>query len=205
MTKDYTDGKAFRKTAMPASEKHDLTGLLKDWADGDQAALEKLTPRVYRELHRLAELYMAQERRNHPLQTTALINEAYIRLIQWKDVQWQGRTHFFAMAARLMRRVLVDVARRGLQAKRGGRAPETTFDEECVLRPDKPNVFVQLDEALTELAAMDSRKGDIVELRFFGGLSVQETAQVLHLSERTVLREWNLARAWLRLALNSEG
>jgi RNA polymerase sigma factor (TIGR02999 family) len=108
------------------------------------------------------------------------------------------------MAARLMRRVLVDIARRGLQAKRGGRVPETTFDEECFLQPAKPNVFVQLDEALTELAAMDSRKGDIVELRFFGGLSVQETAQVLHLSERTVLREWNLARAWLRLALKSE-
>jgi RNA polymerase sigma factor (TIGR02999 family) len=186
---------------MPASEEHDLTRLLREWADGDQEALEKLTPRVYRELHQLAELYMAQERPNHPLQTTSLINEAYIRLIQWKDVRWQGRTHFFAMAARLMRRVLVDIARRGLRAKRGGRLPETTFDENCVLPPDKPHHFVQLDEALTELAAMDSRKVDIVELRFFGGLSVQETAQVLHLSERTVLREWNLARAWLRLAL----
>src|SRR5215510_12396507 len=149
---------------MSVSEEHDLTRMLKEWAAGDQEALEKLTPRVYRELHRLAELYMAQERRNHPLQTTALINEAYIRLIQWKDVHWQGRTHFFAMAARLMRRVLVDIARRGLQAKRGGRVLETTFDEECVLLPDKPNDLIQLDEALTELAAMDSRKGNIVEL-----------------------------------------
>lgn len=190
---------------MATSEDPQLTELLRAWAQGDHDALEKLTPRVYAELHRLAGVYMAGERRpNHPLQTTALINEAYVRLIDWKDVRWQSRTHFFAMAATLMRRVLVDIARNRQQGKRGGGTAETTLDESCVFQPDKSSDLVALDEALTRLAEMDPRKGRIIELRFFAGLSVEETALVMQLSERTVLREWNLARAWLRLDLGAK-
>src|SRR5262249_54310631 len=187
---------------MRLSEEHDLTALLRAWAQGDQDALEKLTPRVYAELHRLADLYMARERPNHPLQATALINEAYIRLIDWKDVRWQSRTHFFAMAARLMRQVLVDMARTRRQYKRGGRMEETTLEESCVFQPDRSRDLVAIDGALTRLAEVDPRKARIIELRFFAGLSVPETAAVTGLSERTVLREWNRARAWLRLDLS---
>jgi len=187
---------------MADSEEHDLTDLLRAWTSGDGQALEKITPRVYGELHRLAGLYMAGERINGPLQTTALINEAYIRLIRWKDVQWQSRTHFFAMAAKLMRRVLLDAARQRHKKKRGGGIADTTFDEACVLNPQRPEDLIALDDALTELGELDPRKAQIVELRFFGGLSVDETATVMELSERTVMREWDRARAWLRLELS---
>jgi len=176
---------------------NELTELLNDWADGNEEAFERLVPRVQKELHKLAGRYMAAERANNPLQTTALINEAYIRLIGWKNVQWQNRAHFFAVAAQLMRRILVDLAR----AKYGRRpqAPqiETTLNEECVFRPEKSKDLVLLDEAMTKLAEIDARKSRIVELRFFGGLSVEETAAVMQISERTVLREWKIARAWL--------
>jgi RNA polymerase sigma factor (TIGR02999 family) len=187
---------------MAASDEHELTGLLKAWAQGDRQALEQLTPRVYAELHRLANLYMGRERPNHPLQTTALINEAYIRLIDWKDVRWQSRTHFFAMAARLMRQILVDMARTRDQHKRGGQMEETTLDESCAFHPDRSRDLVAIDDALTRLGEMDPRKARIIELRFFAGLSVPETAVVTGLSERTVLREWNRARAWLHLDLS---
>jgi RNA polymerase sigma factor (TIGR02999 family) len=189
---------------MAVSDGKDLTDLLRAWANGDGQALEELTPHVYGELHRLAHMYMAGERRNHPLQSTALINEAYIRLIRWKDVRWQSRTHFFAMAAKLMRRALLDVARSQRKQKRGGGAADTTFDEAFVFRPERPQDLIELDEALTELDALDPRKSRIVELRFFAGLSVQETASAMGLSERTVLRNWSLARAWLRLELQKK-
>lgn len=145
----------------------------------------------------MADRYMAGERANHPLQTTALINEAYIRLIGWKNVRWQNRAHFFAVAAQLMRRILVDIARAQRQTKRGGGAAETSLDEALVFRPERSRDLLVLDEALTRLAEIDPRKSRIVELRFFGGLSVDETASVMQISDRTVLREWNSARAWL--------
>jgi RNA polymerase sigma factor (TIGR02999 family) len=182
---------------MALPKDHDVTELLQAWRQGDDQALEALAPRVQKELHRLARKHMAGERPNHPLQTTALINEAYIRLIGWDNVQWQNRAHFFAVAAQLMRRILVDIARARVGPRRGGGAAETTLDEAFVFRPDKSRDLLQLDEALTTLAEMDPRKSRIVELRFFGGLSVEETAAVLQISDRTVLREWNLARAWL--------
>jgi RNA polymerase sigma-70 factor (ECF subfamily) len=182
---------------MALPKDHDVTELLQAWRQGDDQALEALAPRVQKELHRLARRHMAGERPNHPLQTTALINEAYIRLIGWDNVQWQNRAHFFAVAAQLMRRILVDIARARVGPRRGGGAAETTLDEAFVFRPDKSRDLLQLDEALATLAEMDPRKSRIVELRFFGGLSVEETAAVLQISDRTVLREWNLARAWL--------
>ena len=140
---------------------------------------------------------MAGERQNHPLQTTALINEAYIRLIGWKNVRWQNRAHFFAVAAQLMRKILVDIARARRRTKRGGGAPETTLDEGCVFRQERTRDLLAVDEALTRLAEVDSRKSRIVELRFFGGLTEEEVAAVLQISDRTVRREWNLAKAWL--------
>jgi len=188
---------------MIASERQELTQLLQAWSNGDKQALEKLVPRVQRELHRLAGRYMARERPNHPLQTTALINEAYIRLIGWTNVRWQNRAHFFAVAAQLMRRILVDIARTRSQAKRGGGAVETTFDDACVFRQERTHDLVTLDDALTRLAEIDPRKSRIVELRFFSGLSVEEVARVMQISDRTVLREWNLARAWLHREVSS--
>jgi RNA polymerase sigma factor (TIGR02999 family) len=140
---------------------------------------------------------MSKERPNHPLQTTALINEAYIRLIQWNNVRWQNRAHFFAMAAQLMRKILVDIARARGRTKRGGGAVETELDEGCVFRQERTRDLLAVDEALTRLTEFDARKSHIVELRFFGGLTEQEVATVLNISERTVRREWNLARAWL--------
>jgi RNA polymerase sigma-70 factor, ECF subfamily len=175
----------------------ELTTLLQAWSNGDPQALQVLAPRVQKELHRIAGRYMSRERPNHPLQATALINEAYIRLINWKDVRWEGRAHFFGVCAGLMRRILVDFARTRDQVKHGKGSIETTLDEAFVLQPGRSSDVVTLDEALTKLAEIDPRKGRLVELRFFGGLSVQETALVMEISERTVLREWNLAKAWL--------
>jgi RNA polymerase sigma factor (TIGR02999 family) len=182
---------------LKAPMTNELTGLLQAWSKGDKQALGELAPRVQRELHRIADRYLSRERPNHPLQATALINEAYIRLINWKDVRWENRAHFFGVSASLMRRILVDFARARGQVKHGKESAETTFDEAFVLQPERSSDLVILDEALTRLAAMDPRKGRLVELRFFGGLSVQETALVMQISERTVLREWNLAKAWL--------
>src|SRR5215467_1976091 len=156
---------------MGAAEQEQLTALLQAWSDGDKKALEKLAPRVHEELHRLAGRYMAGERPNHLLQTTALINEAYIRLIGWKNVRWQNRAHFFGVSARLMRRILVDAARARQGPKRHGDFSDTSLDEAFVFRPEKSSDLLALDEALTRLSEVDARKSQIVELRFFGGLN----------------------------------
>lgn len=182
----------------------EVTQLLLAWSDGDQTAFEKLTPLVYAELHRLARGYMQRENPGHLLQTTALVNEAYLRLVDWQDLRWQNRAHFFAIAAQLMRRILVDFARSRHRAKRGGAARQVEFEEAAVVSTERDADFIALDDALESLAAIDSRKSRIVELRFFGGLSVEETAEVLELSPRTVMREWNLARAWLHRELSQE-
>ena len=189
---------------MDPAEQEQLTALLQAWSDGDQKAMEKLVPRVHQELHRLASRYMAGERPNHPLQTTALINEAYIRLISWKNVRWQNRAHFFGVSARLMRRILVDAARAHRGPKRRGDFSDTSLDERCVFRPEKSPDLLALDEALTRLAELDPRKSQIVELRFFGGLSEVETGLVLGVSERTVRKDWRLARAWLYREIKGE-
>jgi RNA polymerase sigma factor (TIGR02999 family) len=182
---------------MTTPSSQEITQLLLAWRDGDQAALEKLTPLVYAELHRLARGYMFGERPGHTLQTTALINEAYLRLIDWKNVRWQGRAHFFGVAAQLMRRILVDFARARHYTKRGGAARQVSLDEAVTIHDDRSAEFIALDEALKSLAEIDPRKSQVVELRFFGGLDAKETAEVLKVSQRTVEREWNSARTWL--------
>ena len=193
-----------RRGVMSTPEQEQLTALLRAWSDGDKKALEKLAPRVHQELHRLAARYMAGERPNHPLQTTALINEAYIRLIGWKNVRWQNRAHFFGVSARLMRRILVDAARTRRGPKRRGDFSDTSLDEGCAFRPEKSPDLLALDEALTRLAELDLRKSQIIELRFFGGLNEVETASVLGVSERTVRKDWKLAKAWLYREITAE-
>lgn len=179
----------------------EITRLLVAWGDGDEAALEQLTPLVHEELHRLAHHYMGGERAGHTLQTTALVNEAYVRLIDWKNVRWQSRAHFFGVSAQLMRRILVDFARtRGYQ-KRGGGALAVSLTEATFVSDDKGTDLVELDEALQSLAKLNERQSKVVELRFFGGLSVEETAEVLKVSSGTVERDWSLARAWLHREL----
>lgn len=181
----------------------EVTQLLKDWGDGDKAALDKLMPLVYEELHRLAHQYMSRERTGHTLQTSALVNEAYFRLIDQKDVQWQNRAHFFGIAAQMMRRILVDHARSRASAKRGGIAHRVSLDEAMIVSEERAADVVALDDALKSLAEIDPRKSQIVELRFFGGLSIEETAEVLKVSPGTVMRDWTLAKAWLRRAVAS--
>lgn len=183
------------------SAPRDITRLLLAWNNGDEAALEELTPLVYAELHRLARRYMGGERSGHTLQTSALVNEAYLRLIDWKNVEWQNRAHFFAVSAQLMRRILVDFARANAYAKRGGGAAHLDLEEVAVVSPDRGTDIVALDEALTSLAALSPRQSHVVELRFFGGLSLEETAEVLKVSIGTVRRDWSLARAWLHRAV----
>jgi RNA polymerase sigma factor (TIGR02999 family) len=175
----------------------DVTQLLIDWSDGNPEALEKLVPIVEGELRRLAQRYLRQEHSGHTLQTTALVNEAYVRLIDWKKVRWQNRAHFVGVSAQLMRRILVDYARNQHSLKRGGDVVKVPLEEAAVASMDKPPDLLALDEALTSLGHLDSRKCKIVELRYFGGLSVEETAELLEISPRTVKREWSLAQAWL--------
>ena len=175
----------------------DITGLLIDWRNGDQAALEQLIPLVHEELRRLARRHMAHERVGHTLQATALVNEAFVRLIDVRQVKWQDRAHFFAMSSRLMRRILVDFARSKGYQKRGGDAQRVSFDEALVVAPEPGQDLVALDDALNALAAFDARKAQVVEMRFFGGLSVEETAEALKVSVDTVMRDWKLAKAWL--------
>jgi RNA polymerase sigma factor (TIGR02999 family) len=171
------------------------------WGNGDQLALEKLAPLIHSELYRLARGYMSRESPGHQLQPSALINEAYVRLINWNNVRWQNRAHFFGVAAQMMRRILVDVARSRSRTAAGTPAMRVSLEAACEL-PDEPDEdLVALDEALNDLAMMDERKSRIVELRFFGGFSVQETAEVLGVSEATVIREWNKAKAWLYQAV----
>ena len=176
---------------------HDVTQLLIKWSNGDKAALDKLMPLIQEELRRLAHHYMSRERPGHTLQTTALVNEAYLRLVNRKDVHWQNRTHFFAIAATLMRSILVDHARSHTYAKRGGGAHKTELDEAMVVSQERAAEVVALDDALKELASFDLKQSRIVELRFFGGLTTEETAEVLHLSPATIKREWSTAKAWL--------
>jgi RNA polymerase sigma factor (TIGR02999 family) len=181
---------------------HDVTRLLARWNDGDEAALQQLVPLVHEELRRLARRHMAGERPGHTLQPTALVNEAYLRLVNLTHMRWQNRAHFLAMAARLMRRILVDFARsRGYQ-KRGGGAKQVSFNQALDVAEDLPTDVVALNDALEALADVDDRKSRVVELRFFGGLSVEETAEVLSVSRETVKRDWTFAKMWLLRHLN---
>jgi RNA polymerase sigma-70 factor (ECF subfamily) len=189
---------------MTIDSPHEVTQLLIDWSNGNQAALDRLMPLVDRELHRLAHHYMRRENAGHTLQTTALVNEAYLKLIDQKHVRWKNRAHFFALSAQLMRRILVDHARSRQYAKRGGDAQRISFDETLVVSSERGADLVALDEALSKLIAIDPRKGKVVELRFFGGLSVDETAEALQISAVTVMREWSMAKAWLYNSLNNE-
>ena len=176
---------------------HEVTQLLQSWSEGNQEALDTLVPLVHAELHRLARHYMSNERPGHTLQTTELVNEAYVRLIDWKNVRWQNRAHFFGVAAQIMRRILVDFARSRASAKKGGGTQYVSLSEAMTISPERGEDLIALDDALESLSKFDSRKSRIVELRFFGGLSVEETAEVLKISARTVMREWGLAQAWL--------
>lgn len=174
-----------------------VTELLLAWSRGDQSALEQLIPLVHGELRRLARRHMGHERAGHTLQTTALINEAYLRLIDIRQVQWQDRAHFFAVSARLMRRILVDHARSRQRLKRRGAIEKVSLDEALLVRQEPDRNLVVLDDALKALASVDARKSQVVEMRFFGGLSVQETAEALGVSADTVMRDWKLAKVWL--------
>jgi len=182
---------------MAAASPQEITELLLAWSEGKQDALQKLTPLVYGELHRLAHNYMAGERTGHTLQSTALVNEAYLRLVDSSRVRWQNRAHFFAVSAKLMRRILVDFARSRQYAKRGGNAPMLSLDDVPIVGEECADLAA-LDDAMSALAALDARKSQVVELRFFGGLSVEETAEVLKVSAETVMRDWRLAKVWLR-------
>ena len=182
-----------------------VTELLRAWSDGDDGALERLTPLVEAELRRLARGYMGRERRGHTLQATALVNEAFLRLTDARSVRWQDRAHFLGISARLMRRVLVDYARTRGYLKRGGGAQRVTLNEGLVASPEPTLDVVELDRALEALAAVDARKSRVIELRFFGGLSVEETAEVLHVSHDTVKRDWRLAKLWLLRELEGDG
>jgi RNA polymerase sigma-70 factor, ECF subfamily len=189
---------------MPSSTRQDVTQLLGEWSGGDEGALEKLVPLVHPELHRLAHHYMSKERVGHTLQTTAVLNEAYLQLVDNTKPVWQGRTHFIAAAAQLMRRIMVDHARERHSLKRGGGALRVTLDEAALVTEARSQELLDLDEALERLAAQDARKSQIVELRYFGGLTVEETAEFLKLSQRTVEREWTAAKAWLYRELSEE-
>lgn len=189
--------------AMPST--HEITELLVAWGNGDQEALDKLTPLVYQELHRLAEQHLRGERPDHILQTTALVNEVYLRLIDWKNVRWQDRAHFFGVSSELMRNILVNFARKRLTAKRGGKALHVSLSEAANMAPAQDLDLVALDDALNALAALDPRQSQVIELRFFGGLSIEETAEALKVSPGTVRRDWSLAQAWLRRELKRGG
>ena len=190
---------------MSTPPTHEITQWLVGWSDGDPSALEKLTPLVYRELHRLAQAYMRGERPGHTLQTTALVNEAYVRLIDADRMGWQNRAHFYGVAAKLMRHILVDFARSRDQVKRGGGVEPLPLDEAWTIAADRTAELVNLDDALTALEKLDARQSRIVELRFFGGLTEPEIAEVLKVSPRTVNSDWSLARAWLLRELGQSG
>jgi RNA polymerase sigma-70 factor, ECF subfamily len=179
------------------TQTHELTQLLIDWSNGDRAALDKLMPLIDEELRRLAHRYMTRERAGHTLQTTALVNEAFLRLVNRKNLHWQNRAHFFGIAAQLMRTILVDHARSHASAKRGGGAHKLELDEAMVVSQQKASEVIALDDALKQLALLDPQQSRIVELRFFGGLTVEEAAEVLQVSPATIKREWSTAKAWL--------
>jgi RNA polymerase sigma-70 factor, ECF subfamily len=182
---------------MTAASPQGVTQLLKAWGNGEQQALDQLMPLVYTELHRLAHRYMGRERSAHLLQPTALVHEAYERLVNLKDVSWQNRAHFFGVSAQLMRRILVDYARSRRYNKRGGEWRQVPLNEAVAVFRDRRTDIVALDDALRTLAEIDARKSSVVEMRFFGGLSIKEVAEVLKVSQETVMRDWRLARVWL--------
>jgi len=186
-----------REEVTQMSSPNEVTQLLVAWSEGDQSALERLVPLVYEELHRLARRYMRRERAGHTLQTTALVNEAYLRLVDLKTVRWQNRAHFFAVSAQVMRRILVDFARSRRYQKRGGGAFQVSFERALNIGDQRDSDLVALDDALGALAEIDPRKSKVVELRFFGGLSVEDTAHVLKVSPDTVMRDWKMAKVWL--------
>src|SRR5215813_6295455 len=188
----------------PTTSRNDVTELLVAWTNGNQAARDQLMSVVYDELHRLARRYMSRESPSHTLQTSALVNEAFLRLVDQRDVQWQNRAHFFGIAAQMMRRILVDYARGRTSAKRGGGARALSLDETLIVSEERNAEVVAIHEALEDLAKFDARKAEVVELRFFGGLSIDETAEVLGVSSATVRSDWTVAKAWLRLELSQE-
>jgi RNA polymerase sigma-70 factor, ECF subfamily len=199
-----TLGGRTRNAGVTAPSADGVTQLLLAWGDGDERAFEQLVPLVYAELRRLAQWHMGGERRGHTLQATALVNEAYLRLVDIRRVRWQSRVHFFAVSARLMRRILVDFARsRGYQ-KRGGTADRVTLDDALEISDEKSTAWVRLDESLVALEALDRRKSQVVEMRFFGGLTVEETAEALHVSRETVMRDWKVAKLWLRREMKAQ-
>ena len=187
----------------PSVSPHRVTQLLQRWSKGDDSALAELTPLVYAELRRLAHHYMEGQRRNHTLQTTALVNEAYLRLADQTNLNWQSRAHFFAVAARAMRQILVSYARSNQAQKRGGGGVKIELDEAAILSPEQSREIVDLHEALERLGTLDSRKAQVVELKFFGGLNYDEMAEVLKISRVTVRRDWEFARLWLYTELHS--
>ena len=190
---------------MKDASPKEVTQLLVAWGSGDPHALQELMPLVYRELRRLAHGHLRRERPDHTLQTTALVHEAYLRLVDQQEANWKNRAQFFAVAAQMMRRILVDYARARQYAKRGGGAQPVELDEAMVVSSDRAAEVVALDEALLRLAELDSRKSRLVELRFFGGLSIEETAEILGVSPGTVMRDWTLAKAWLQREMTHEG
>lgn len=183
----------------------DITGLLVGWREGNSAALDALLPLIQRELNRIARRHLGHERQNHSIQPSSLVQEAFLRLWPDRDVEWQNRAHFFAVASTVMRHVLVDHARQKSRAKRGGAAVHVPVDVAAILSPDQVEEVVTIDLALQRLAAVDERKSRVLEMRFFGGLSVEETAEALGVAPNTVTRDWNFARAWLRRELGGEG
>ena len=196
---------------MTSTGSAEITQLLKAWSQGDHTALERLAPEVYEQLRRMARRHMRRERAGHTLQTTALVNEVYLRLVDVDDVSWQDRAHFFAVSAQMMRRILVDAARARASVKRGGRAErvdhptDVDFDQIPDLSSQRDRELIAVDDALEALARMDPRKTRVIELRFFGGLSVEETAAVLRISPQSVMRDWKLAKAWLARELGNAG
>jgi RNA polymerase sigma-70 factor (ECF subfamily) len=190
---------------MQAQPTQDVTALLRAWTGGDEQALDRLLPVLYEELRRTARAYMRRERSGHTLQTTALVNEVFLRLVDMHQVQWHDRIHFLTMAAQLMRRILVDHARRHGYRKRGGGDRPVPLDDLAIVSPGWNSHFVAVDDALNALAKRDARKAKVVEMRFFGGLSVEESAAALNVSTQTVLRDWSLAKAWLRREMTDPG
>jgi RNA polymerase sigma factor (TIGR02999 family) len=189
---------------MSASQDN-VTQLLIAWSNGDEAARNQLMPIVYQELHRIAHRHIKKEWPGHTLQTSALVNEAFLRLVDQRHVHWQGRAHFFGIASQMMRRILVDYARRRRYGKRGANAQQVTLDDDLVITEQRSAEVIALDDALTELAAIDPRQSQLVELRFFGGLSIEETAEALGVSPGTVMRDWTLAKAWLKREMTKGG
>jgi RNA polymerase sigma-70 factor (ECF subfamily) len=189
---------------IPSLPPQEVSQLLVDWGNGNQAALDRLMALVYTELRQLAHRYMRRERPGHTMQTTALIHEAYLRLVDQHQVRWQHQAHFFGIAARLMRQILIEHARRHTRAKRGGGVGTLALDETAIVSQARATELLALNDALERLATIDPRKSQVVELRFFGGLSVEEAAQVLNIAHNTVLRDWRMAKAWLRREIGYE-